>query len=61
MKYKEQYIKEGGFRCVHCKSKNIFSFESACRGDYEVIQSVECHDCGEIWTDVYTLTDVEED
>ena len=61
MKYKREYINTGGFKCVYCRSKNISSFTPIFRGDYEITLSVECHDCGGKWTDIYTLNDVEED
>jgi len=49
------YVEDGGVCCPHCGSGNIsgqgFSTESG-----HAYQVIDCADCGEQWTDVYTLT-----
>ena len=59
-KQKKDYIESGGNKCPNCKSDNIeggpFNTESS-----EAWQKVWCTDCHEEWTDVYKLTEVEEE
>jgi len=59
---KEKYIETGGVRCLHCRSEYIETWGNFyLSGGFEVSQRVVCNSCGKKWTDVYTLTDVEED
>jgi C4-type Zn-finger protein len=44
--------------CPYCKSSNINAERIEADGE-SAWGEVECEDCGERWTDVYTLTDVE--
>lgn len=54
-----QYIKEGGVNCVYCHSKNIATVGMVIlEGGGGATQSVECHDCGKMWTDCYVLDSV---
>ena len=55
---KEEYLKEGGSICPYCGSNNITASRLQADVDY-AWGTVTCEDCGEIWTDHYTLTDVE--
>ena len=56
---KEKYLENGGSTCPYCDSKNILIYRTEGDSNY-VKQSVECHDCGEEWRSIYTLTDMEE-
>ena len=54
------YLNEGGSRCPFCNSDQI---EGAGSFEYEsgsIWQYVRCLACDREWTDVYTLTDVED-
>jgi uncharacterized Zn finger protein len=54
----EQYIEHGAMHCPNCGSLEI-SAEQA-RTEYTTAwASVECHECGAMWEDVYTLTTYE--
>ena len=54
-----QYVKEGGVKCPNCSYQCI-------EGDNVTIdwgkayQNVRCPQCGEEWTDEYTLTGITE-
>lgn len=54
----KKYIEEGGTKCPHCDSDNL-------EGGYINIddgsawQAVTCQDCCSEWTDIYTLTGIE--
>lgn len=54
----KEYLEEMGNKCPHCRSKNVvgLAFDSDC--DYAWRQ-VECHDCGEIWTENFKMTGYE--
>jgi transposase-like protein len=50
-----QYVKEGGVSCPFCRESNIE--DSNVTIDNGIAsQSITCTDCGEEWTDIYTLT-----
>jgi hypothetical protein len=55
----ESYLASGGIVCPFCKSENLGG------GEYEMGQGIvflpiHCNDCGEGWTDEYSLTGVTE-
>jgi len=57
-KQKKDYIAGGYNNCPHCKSTEINSSYSKKDDDW-VECNVECDACGEEWTDVYLLADVQ--
>lgn len=57
-KAKETYIKLGGVRCPHCLSDRLQNKEVYREGNF-FYQDVECSNCGETWSDQYTLTNIE--
>ncbi len=53
-----EYLADKGDHCPYCNSKNIMALEQI-QGDGGTAScQIECHDCGNIWTDQYTLTGV---
>jgi len=54
---KDNYIKNP-HECPHCKSKNIMSLGNFENDENWVSVEVECHDCGKLWKEIYTLNDV---
>ena len=49
----EEYLENDGAKCPYCKSINIYRLSQI---DPEMLTSqVECHDCGEIWSETYKL------
>lgn len=56
----EKYIAEGGTHCPHCGNQDIegkgFNADAGTAS-----QEMFCGDCGNGWTDVYTLTHIEPD
>lgn len=56
----QDYLKKGGEECLHCKSLNIFVIESVPRPftPGTILQTVECHDCGELWKAEFILMKV---
>jgi len=57
-KQKAEYLKNKGFICPFCGSRNI-SADNPELTDYGVDVDVSCADCGRSWIDVYSLTDVD--
>jgi len=58
-KQKKKYLKKRGMLCPYCESKDIMA--SGIETTDEVIyEGAWCRKCKKQWTDVYTLTDVEE-
>ena len=55
-----RYIAVKGTRCPYCGTKDVTVGDMQADGD-TATQSVTCDECGENWTDVYTLTDIVED
>ncbi len=53
------YIKSGGGQCLYCNASDIEG-ESVDVEDGKCYQDIHCNRCFKEWTDVYTLTDVEE-
>ena len=58
MKYREEYLKNGGIFCPFCKNQDIEG------GSVEIIegtaqQNVSCVACGGAWRDKYKLNAVE--
>ena len=53
----KQYLEQHGLECPFCGSADIaggsMSFDWS-----EIAQEVSCHECGEMWTDVYKLAGV---
>ena len=50
----DEYAAKGGCICPFCKSDNIEG-GSPVMNEYGMTVSVDCHDCGETWTDEYGL------
>ena len=57
-KQKRDYIKTGGVICPYCGSYHIDTDQLE-MGE-KVYQGCRCR-CGKSWTDIYTLTGIEED
>ena len=56
---KQYYLEHYGVRCPFCHDEEISG------GQWEsdagtCWQNVHCHQCGQEWTDIYNLVDVEE-
>lgn len=53
----KHYLQKHGLQCPYCDSRDIeggsMDFEAG-----EIAQKISCHDCGEMWTDVYRLVAV---
>ena len=58
-KQKDYYIRHKGVRCPFCHGNNL-SCNSIFGDGEEATQDIKCLECGKVWTDIYTLTDVEE-
>ncbi len=53
------YIRINGNLCFECNSKNIaYITDGQFNEDGTVQRDVECHDCGSIWIELYTLVNV---
>jgi len=57
-KQKKEYLKDP-HHCPYCKSDNISAGELEADG-FQAWSNVVCNNCKKEWTDIYTLTDVEE-
>jgi hypothetical protein len=58
-KQKEEYVKHDGIYCPHCDGQNLQGEPFEADAGY-ASQEVMCMDCNENWTDVYTLSSIEE-
>jgi len=56
---REEYLKRCGVACPVCLSTNIQG-ESIDSGAGRATQEMGCNNCNAEWTDVYTLTGLEE-
>lgn len=56
---KQNYLDIDGVCCPYCDSEDIKPFSAQSHDLGEIHQRVECQNCFEEWTDVYTLTGVE--
>lgn len=56
---RNDYLTNDSGRCPFCKSDNIQGHAIDICGK-EAIQPVTCSDCGHLWNDIYSLTDVED-
>ena len=57
--YRQKYMKSSGAHCPFCESTNITSGPIQADGSVAWAE-VECEDCGSVWQDVWTLTDIAE-
>ncbi len=55
----QDYIDIDGANCLFCGSQEIEVTGMPEWEEHDVHQEVVCNDCDRIWTDIYTLTDVE--
>jgi DNA-directed RNA polymerase subunit M/transcription elongation factor TFIIS len=52
-----EYVAAGGIKCPHCKCENVMTLNGTVRHEgTELTQEVKCSNCGERWTEVYSLT-----
>ena len=59
MKTGKEYIESGGNLCPYCESENITGGHG--EFDYDIAwRNVSCRDCGESWTEEFTMTGVTE-
>lgn len=56
---RQQYIAASGQFCPYCKQHDIQGGAVDIDGNIAT-QEVDCLTCGETWTDVYTLSAIEE-
>jgi len=56
---KEKYLKSHGTLCPYCESADIISGDQDFT-EHLMFQNVKCSHCEKEWTDIYTLTDVNE-
>ena len=56
---KEAYLKDSG-KCPRCKSTDITGDSIEVDGD-SAWQNVSCSECNETWTDVYTLSYIDDE
>ena len=57
---KKKYLSRHGYICPYCNSGDLKALGRPSTDDGRATQDVQCLDCGKIWTDVYTLSDIEE-
>lgn len=53
------YVRNGYAACPYCKNRDIVGDSLEVDGN-QVVQDVSCSACERTWTDVYTLTGIEE-
>lgn len=54
---KQKYLESGGAKCPHCDSTDIDG--GSMQTDSNIAwQNISCNDCEEVWTDIYTLTEI---
>lgn len=56
---KDKYLKNGYNLCPFCNGNDITGGHVEIDGG-SAWQRIGCNDCGKMWDDIYTLTDVEE-
>jgi len=57
---REKYLKKQGNTCPYCNSKDIRTIGPAMADCNYLTRDIQCLDCGKMWTDIYTLSDIEE-
>lgn len=57
---KKVYLKRHGNRCPYCSSEDLKALGQPKADDNHVTIDVQCFSCGKIWTDIYTLSDIDE-
>jgi transposase-like protein len=57
---KKKYMDKGGNECPFCGSTKVEVSRSFDADGLSAWRDVSCIDCKKEWTDVYTLTDIEE-
>lgn len=68
---KEGFLKKHGYVCPYCNSEDLRTLgrplidgdggpmnEGNGTDGKHITQDIQCFDCGEIWTDLYTLSDI---
>lgn len=58
-KQKKDYVDDLGIHCPYCDSDDIWG-DDWDFGTGEFWQTIKCRECGKKWTDVYTLSAIEE-
>jgi phage FluMu protein Com len=53
----QDYINNDGDHCPYCKKKNILAIEHV---QPDETRQVECHDCGAVWYEVLSVTNIME-
>lgn len=54
MMSQEEYVAKAGELCPFCHSKNILRISNI--NPETGISEVECHDCGRLWYETYTIS-----
>lgn len=59
---KKVYLRRHGNMCPypHCYSEDLKILGRPASDDNHITQDVQCLSCGNMWTDIYTLSDIEE-
>ena len=57
---KKEYLKRYGMRCPYCSTEGLWVLGQPSANEECIRQDVQCGSCGKIWTDIYTLSDIEE-
>lgn len=55
---KSVYIKHKGAVCPFCQTLSTEELEAPLWKNGKVQRDMHCGECGRVWTEVYTLTDV---
>lgn len=58
---KKEYIYDGGVRCPYCQSDDITSMGPIHLDDGGAWQQIQCNSCNKRWTDIYSLSAIEEE
>lgn len=53
----DDYVSGGGIECPFCKSENIIGGDTDIN-DGITTQPLVCHNCDEMWTDIYKMTGI---
>jgi len=57
---KRKYLEKCGNLCPYCNSEGLEVLGLPRADGKHMTQDIQCFGCGKIWTDIYTLSDIEE-
>lgn len=58
---KRQHIENGGWRCPYCGSNNVEGDRYPDPDGSEMRHGMECNTCGRRWTNIFAISDIEEE